>query len=150
MLWAIGIAGCAVAAISLSLALTNPAIGPELGEPLVIALLADWITIAYIFGGLVAWSRRPASRFGPLMIVAGFLMFLITLTWSENDVAYTVGQALDVVVPVLFLHVFLAFPEGRLHGRLERMLVAVGYVVAITLSWLECRWAASGPTTCWS
>jgi signal transduction histidine kinase len=132
-IFAIGLGGCAVAALSLVLALTNEAIGAELGEPLVIALLAVWITIAYVFGGLIAWSRRPASRFGPLMIIAGFLMFVVTLSWSTNDVAYTVGQAFDVVVPVLFLHVFLAFPDGRLHGRFERVLVATGYVTAIVL-----------------
>jgi signal transduction histidine kinase len=131
--WAIGLAGCSAALIALALALTNDAIGTELGEPLVIALLADWITVAYVFGGLIAWHRRPESRFGPLMIVAGFLMFLTALSWSTNDVAYTVGQSLDMLVPVLFLHVFLAFPDGRLHGRFERMLIASGYVVAITL-----------------
>jgi hypothetical protein len=34
-----------------------------------------------------------------------------------------VGAALDLVAPVLFLHVFLAYPSGRLIGRLERTLV---------------------------
>jgi hypothetical protein len=131
--WAIALCGFAVSAVSITLALTNDTIGAELGEPLVIALLAVWITIAYVFGGLIAWSRRPASRFGPLMIVAGFLMFVTTLSWSTNDIAYTVGQAFDVVVPVLFLHVFLAFPDGRLHGRFEQLLVAIGYVTAIVL-----------------
>jgi signal transduction histidine kinase len=132
-IWAIGLGCLAVSAISVTLALTNDAIGSELGEPLIIALLAVWITIAYVFGGLVAWSRRPASRFGLLMIVAGFLMFVTTLSWSTNDVAFTVGQAFDVVVPVLFLHVFLAFPDGRLHGRFERVLVGLGYATAIVL-----------------
>jgi signal transduction histidine kinase len=132
-LLAIGLGGLAVSAIAVTLALTNDAIGVHLGEPLVIALLVVWITIAYVFSGLIAWSRRPASRFGPLMIVAGFLMFVTTLSWSTNDVAYSVGQAFDVVLPVLFLHVFLAFPDGRLHGRLERVLVAMGYMTAIVL-----------------
>jgi signal transduction histidine kinase len=131
--WSIGLACLVVGAVSITLALTNDAIGTELGEPLVIALLAVWITIAYVFGGLVAWSRRPASLFGRLMIVAGFLMALTTLSWSTIDVAFTVGQAFDVVAPVLFLHVYLAFPDGRLHGRFERGLIATGYVVAIVL-----------------
>jgi signal transduction histidine kinase len=133
VIWAVGLAGCAAATVALALALTNEAIGPELGEPLVIALLADWITVAYVFGGLIAWRRRPESAFGPLMIVAGFLMFVTTLTWSTNDLAYTVGQTLDLVVPVLFLHVFLAYPDGRLHRRFERLLVTAAYAVAITL-----------------
>ncbi|MGZ8687044.1 MAG: sensor histidine kinase [Gaiellaceae bacterium] len=133
VLWAVGLAGCTAALVALGLALTNEAIGTELGEPLVIALLADWITVAYVFGGLVAWHRRPESAFGPLMIVAGFVMFVTTLTWSTNDLAFTTGQALDLVVPVLFLHVFLAFPDGRLHTRLERWLIGIAYAVAVSL-----------------
>jgi signal transduction histidine kinase len=129
--WLIALAGGAAAGISLAIALMNDAIGLELGEPLVIALLADFITVSYIFSGLVAWWGRPTSRLGPLMIVAGFVMFVTTLAWSENAIAFTVGQALDVVAPVLFLHVFLSFPEGRLHGPLERALVSVAYVTAI-------------------
>lgn len=144
-LWSIGFAGLAVSAVSVTLALTNDAIGAELGEPLVIALLAVWITIAYAFGGLIAWSRRPASRFGPLMIAAGFLMAVTTLSWSTNDVAYTVGQAVDLVVPVVFLHVFLAFPDGRLHGQFERVLVGVGYVTAIVLELVRMLLGGFGP-----
>lgn len=142
---AIGLGGLAAGAVSVTLALTNDAIGSELGEPLVIALLAVWITIAYVFGGLIAWSRQPASRFGPLMIVAGLLMFVTTLSWSTNDVAYTVGQAFDLVLPVLFLHVFLAFPDGRLHGRFERILVGVGYATAIVLELVRMMLGGFGP-----
>jgi signal transduction histidine kinase len=145
VLWAIALGGLTVAAISVSLALTNDAIGSELGEPLVIALLAVWITVAYVFGGLIAWARRPASRFGPLMIVAGFLMFVISLAWSTNDIVFTVGQAFDVVAPVLFIHVFLAFPDGRLHGRFERVLVATGYVTAIVLELVRMGLGGFGP-----
>jgi signal transduction histidine kinase len=144
-LWGIGAAGLAASAVSVTLALTNRAIGSEVGEPLVIALLAVWLTIAYVFGGLIAWSRRPASRFGGLMILAGFLMFVTTLSWSTNDVAFTVGQALDVVVPVLFLHVFLAFPDGRLHSRFERALVGVGYATALALGLVRMALGGFGP-----
>lgn len=143
--WAIGLAGFAVSAIAITLALANDDIGAHLGEPLVIALLAVWLTMAYVFGGLIAWSRRPASRFGPLMVVAGFLMFVTTLSWSTNDVAYTVGQAFDVVVPALFLHVFLAFPDGRLHGQFERVLVVSGYITALSLELVRMVLGGFGP-----
>jgi signal transduction histidine kinase len=131
VLWAIALAGCAAAASSFALALTSDAVRGELGEPLVIAVLANWLTLSYVLCGLLAWSRRPASRFGPLMIAAGFANFVSTLSWTSSDVAFTVGQSLDLLPPVLFLHVFLAFPSGRLHGRLERGLVAAAYVTAI-------------------
>src|SRR5438034_9838601 len=133
LLWAIALAGCAAGAASLIFALTNDAIGSELGEPLVIASLWSWTTVAYIFGGLFAWSRRPESRFGPLMLVTGAVCFLVTLSWTSTDLPYTVGQTLDKLPAVLFLHVFLAFPSGRLSGRFERTLVASAYVTAISL-----------------
>ncbi len=142
---AVAVAGGFVAAVALALAMTNEAIGGELGEPLVIALLADWITVAYVFGGLVAWVRRPTSRLGPLMIVAGFVMFVTTLSWSENDLAFTVGQSLDLVAPVIFLHVFLAFPDGRLHGRVEGALVVTAYAVAIVLELVRMSLGGFGP-----
>ena len=44
MLWSIAVAGCAGAAYSFSAALRNPAVGAELGEPLVVALLSNWLT----------------------------------------------------------------------------------------------------------
>jgi signal transduction histidine kinase len=144
-LWAIAPAGCAVAAFSVLLALTNEAIGPELGEPLVIALLADWITLSYVLGGIVVWWCRPDSRFGPLMIIAGFVTFLSTLSWSSNDALFTFGQALDVVAPVVFLHVFLAFPSGRLRGRFERLLVLIAYGTAIGLELIRMLFGDFGP-----
>jgi signal transduction histidine kinase len=116
----------------------------QLGEPLVIAFLGNWITISYLLGGLLAWSRRPGSRFGLLMVAAGVVNFLVTLSWTTSDVPFTVGQALDLVPPVLFLHVFLAFPTGRL-GRFERVLVVVAYVTAIGLQLVRMAFGGFGP-----
>jgi hypothetical protein len=125
--------------------LTNESIGAELGEPLVIAVLADWITLSYVLGGIVVWWCRPDSRLGSLMVVAGFVSFLATLSWSSNDALFTVGQTLDVVAPVVFLHVFLAFPSGRLRGRFERLLVLISYVTAIGLELVRMLFGDFGP-----
>ena len=98
-----------------------------------LALLSAWITVSYVLCGLIAWLRRPASRFGPLMIAAGFVSFLTDLSWTSSDVPFTIGQALDLLPPVLFLHVFLAYPSGRLRGRFERALIVTAYATAIGL-----------------
>ena len=129
----VAVAGCAAAAYSFVALLRHPSLGAELGEPLVVALLANWLTASYILCGLFAWWRRPDSRFGPLMVAAGFANFISTLSWTTNDVTFTLGQALDLLPPVLFLHVFLAFPSGRLHDPFERALVASAYLVAVAL-----------------
>ena len=131
VVWTIALGGCAAGAASITFALANDVIGNELGEPMVLSALFIWTMLAYIFGGLLAWSQRPASRFGPLMVGAGVVFFLCTLQWTSSDVPFTVGQTLDFMTVALFLHVYLAFPSGRLSGRLEKLLVACAYLTAI-------------------
>jgi signal transduction histidine kinase len=143
--WAVALAGCAAAASSLVLVLTSDAVNGDVGEPLVIALLGAWITVSYVLCGLIAWLRRPASRFGPLMIAAAFASFLTELAWTTSDVPFTIGQALDLLPPVLFLHVFLAYPSGRLRGLVERALIVTAYASAIGLQLVRMSLGGLGP-----
>ena len=139
------LAGCAAAAFSFSLALRSDLVSGELGEPLVIAFLSSFLTVAYVLCGLIAWSRRPASRFGPLMVAAGVANFLTGLSWTTSDVPFTIGQSFDLIPPVLFLHVFLAYPSGRLRSRSERILVAAAYGTAIVLQLVRMALGGFGP-----
>lgn len=125
--------------------LQNPAVGPELGEPLVVALLSNWLTVSYVLCGLFAWWRRPDSRFGALMVAAGFANFISTLSWTTNDLTFTLGQGLDLLPPVLFMHVFLAFPSGALRGPWERCLVASAYAAAVGLQAIRMTLGGFGP-----
>ncbi len=145
-LWSIAIAGCSVAAFSFVSAFYSETVTLELGEPLVVALLVNWITISYVLCGLIAWRLRPESRFGPLMIAAGFANFLSTLSWTTNDLSFTIGQALDFLAPVLFLYLFLAFPSGRLEGRTERVIVIAAYATAISLELARMAVGGFGPS----
>ena len=67
------------------------------------------------------------------MIAAGFGTFVSMLSWANNELLRTIGQTFDFLPPILFLHVFLAFPSGRLERPVERVLVAAAYVTAIGL-----------------
>ena len=145
LLWALALSGCGAATFSFVAAFHSQAVTGELGEPLLVATLVNWITVSYVVCGVVAWSRRPESRFGPLLVAAGFMNFLSTLSWTTNEVSFTIGQALDLVVPALFLHVFLAFPSGRLEGRLERAVVVAAYVNAISLELVRMALGGFGP-----
>jgi signal transduction histidine kinase len=121
-----GIATAAVAGViySITLAVTNDV-------PAMQAAILIWLASSYVLGGLVAWWQRPANRLGLLMVLTGLTVFLTTLWWSQNPALQTIGQAVDLLAPVLVLHVFLAFPTGRLGGPVERGLVGTGYVAAI-------------------
>lgn len=140
-LWVIGLAGVAAAVGTVVIVLT----GGAAEQPLVTALLLDWITLPYILSGLVAWWARPDSRLGPLMIGAGFATFLSSLAVSDVGVLFTVGELLNFLPPVLFLHVFLAYPTGRLHGWFERALVGAAYFVALGLELVGMLLGGFGP-----
>jgi signal transduction histidine kinase len=141
VVWAIALAGCAAAATSFVLALNSD----HVNEPGLQAALMDWITLPYIVAGLIAWRRRPESRFGPLMIVAGFVMFMSTLAWANAPLPFTIGQLFDLLPAVLFLHIFLAFPTGRLQHKLDRVLVGIGYFTAVGLEVVGLMLGGFGP-----
>jgi signal transduction histidine kinase len=79
------------------------------------------------------------------MIAAGFGNFLATLSWADSSLPFTLGQSLDLVPPVLFLHLFVAFPSGRLQGAFERNLVVTGYALAISLEVVRMTLGGFGP-----
>jgi signal transduction histidine kinase len=125
--WLVGVValgGVAAASVSVRLAL----ISDHMTQPVLHAALFNWITLSYLLCGLVAWRRRPDSRLGPLMTAAGFGAALSNLAWANSPAVRSIGLAFDLLPVVLFLHVFLAFPSGRLPGRPARWLVAAAYV----------------------
>jgi signal transduction histidine kinase len=141
LLLAIAVAGVAAAGALMWLALTSD----HVNEPGLQGALTVWITLPYILAGVIAWSRRPDSRFGPLMIAAGCAMFLSSLGWANSAIAHTIGLAFDLVPAIVFLHVYLAFPTGRLEHRFERVLVGVGYAVAFGLHTAALAFGGFGP-----
>jgi signal transduction histidine kinase len=126
LLWVLIVLACtaAVAVFAITLTIDEQA-------PIVDAVLVAWITVLYVLCGLVAWSRRPDSRFGPLMVIAGFGPLLSRLSEVDHGLAHTVGEVCRLLPVLLFLHVFLAYPSGRLTCRSERIVVAVGYSTVI-------------------
>jgi len=130
LLCAIALGGLAVGSASFLLAFASD----HVLDPGLQASLYCLIEVPYILGGVIAWWRRPDSRFGPLMIAAGYTAFLANLLWANSVAPQTLGQLFDLVPLVLYLHVFLSYPSGRLETRLERSLVATGYVLAAGLA----------------
>ena len=107
--------------------------GPAVFQRELRLVLLGWATVPFIGAGMVAWRRRPDSRFGPLLIVAGLLTPVSALQWSDLAPLNTVGQLTDLLLPALWLHVFLAYPTGRVTGRARQVIVASGYVAALVL-----------------
>jgi signal transduction histidine kinase len=72
------------------------------------------------------WSRRrPASRFGPLLVAFGFVALGLVLQGAREPVFYSLGVLWDGAFFLATLVVVLAFPSGYLEGRVERAIVLV-------------------------
>jgi signal transduction histidine kinase len=96
-------------------------------------LVTGWTLIAC---GLIGWSRRTDSTVGGLMTATGFTWF------AGNFQATGLGGVDWLAAHALYLHrgplvhLVLAYPSGRLAGRLQRAAVAVGYGAAlVTAVW---------------
>lgn len=133
VLWAVVVASIAIIVASIILALASD----QLGLSGLRAFLTGWIVIPYVLSGLLAWWRRPASRLGPLMVATGLMMALSTLQWSGQPGLHSVGHLLDMVPAALFLHVFLAFPSGRLTAASDRVLVVACYAATLGLQLIK-------------
>ena len=112
--------------------------------PYVHATLVAWITISYVLCGLIAWSRRPESRYGQLMILAGLAPALSRLAEADLDALKVIGEGLRLLPPVLFLHVFLAYPSGRLERMRERSVVIAGYAAVLGFDLARALFASAG------
>jgi signal transduction histidine kinase len=91
-------------------------------------LAVGWTLIAC---GLLAWSRRPESRSGPLLAVTGFIWFagnftttgLAAVDWLSAHAIYLYRGPL--------VHLVLTYPRGRSRGRVDYAAVALAYAAAV-------------------
>lgn len=94
-------------------------------------LVVGWTLIAC---GLVGWSRRPQSRVGPLIALAGFAWFFGTLASSTIGVVAAFGSAVLFLHRGPLCHAIIGYPGGRLSRRLGVIVVAAAYGYAAVLS----------------
>jgi signal transduction histidine kinase len=110
------------------------------------ARLSAALTLAigwcFLASGLVLWAREEENPLGVLMAGLG-------LVWLAGAAVGEVGSAFGswlgfVAVNgavAMFVHVLVAFPNGRLASRRERLLVGLAYADLILLAplWMAAR-----------
>jgi signal transduction histidine kinase len=108
--------------------------GPATTVPRSIAAIV--VAWTFLVAGLIAWSRRPGNRVGPLMIWVAFALLLRKLAYSHDELVFTLGFLLAELNYAAFVHAVFAYPSGRVTSRAERALLFVGYpfVVALPLA----------------
>jgi signal transduction histidine kinase len=103
-----------------------------------LTLAIGWCFLA---SGLLIWAQEEENPLGVLMSALGFV-------WLAGAAVGEVGSALGSWVGfvavngavAMFVHVLVAFPDGRLASRRERILVGAAYADLVLLAPL---WAAA-------
>jgi signal transduction histidine kinase len=123
----VAVEGLIVGLVALAITLSSDHIDSRVLQ----AVLGDFVGWSFIGVGLYAWWRRPENRFGALMTAVGFAWFLGSLTGANASWLFTVGVLLSSLYAAVFVHMLLAYPDGRVSSpRLRKVLVA-GYTISV-------------------
>ncbi|WP_166663933.1 sensor histidine kinase [Actinophytocola oryzae] len=116
------------------IALSRQEAGAEAAMSAVLAVTVGW---AYVGSGLLTW-RHGRRRIGSILVFIGLAWFATYLAYSNDSFWFTLGTALEDVYLVGVMYLVLVFPHGRLSGRVDRALMAVGVVLGtvVELAWL--------------
>jgi signal transduction histidine kinase len=101
---------------------------PNKGFGVVLGLITAW---SFVGTGLYDWWRRPANRSGALLAAVGFAYLLGSLTASDDPVVFTIGVLVANLFFVVFVHVLLSYPDGRLRERWHAWLLGAGYALCL-------------------
>jgi signal transduction histidine kinase len=101
----------------------------HLERPAVTALYRAYLAAAPMLIGLYWWRRRPASRFGPLLIAFGIVAWVISWQSSDWPAAFSLGVLAEAPFTILTFALFLAFPSGRLTTFADKALVVAWTVI---------------------
>jgi signal transduction histidine kinase len=123
----VAIEGIIVGLVALAIMLSSDHVGSP-GATAVLGLFLGW---SFIGAGLFAWWRRPDNRFGVLMTAVGFAFFLGSLTAADGSWLFTIGVLVSNLYLAVFVHMLLAYPDGRIDSPRLRKVLAVGYAVSI-------------------
>ena len=96
------------------------------------------VDLLWVLAMLVTYWRDPAGRMWRLFLVLQVVGTLGVLWVFATSLTWTLGQLLIGLSSVVFVHLVLAFPEGRLVDRYDRRLVvgAYAFLAVVRVGWL--------------
>jgi class 3 adenylate cyclase len=86
--------------------------------------------------GFLLSSRRPDSRIGPLLGLAGILFFAFALSWFRSPFLWTLSTLTVGVYLAVAAHVVILFPDGRFRSRFDRAVAVSIYVWAVATNFV--------------
>ncbi len=100
------------------------------GEPVAVVGL---IGLAWIWAaaGILAWWRRPTNGIGGLLLIGALSVFLVSTGYVGAPGLFWVNAVFATTPLGVAIHLLLAFPSGRVRGRLSVVAVVLGYVTCV-------------------
>ncbi len=114
-------------------------IGLGLAAPELLWATASFVAVVWIWiaAGLIAWWRRPHNRTGALLVVGGVALFLAGLGNVQIEVLSIVSYIFATSPLAATVQLLLAFPSGRLRGRLSVVTVVLAWVVCVGVQFVR-------------
>jgi signal transduction histidine kinase len=122
--WAV-LAGLVAAAGAVALTLSSDHVRYRWADAL---FLADNIA-GFSAAGAYWLVRRPASLLGPALLATAVTWVLVALQSADNSLVFSLAVLADWPLAVATFYTLLAFPSGRLTGRVDRAVVVLLLVV---------------------
>ena len=144
---AIAIAAVLFIVLDVVAATTNPHADYD-AATLAMALVTGSV---YVVAGLMATAKRPGSRVGRLLSVAGLLILLSLLSQSSAALPYTIGIICFWIPAAVIAQILVTFPTGRIGPWTEKLLVGAAYLSAAVIDiglWFFLDPRSLGCTTC--
>jgi signal transduction histidine kinase len=89
--------------------------------------------LVYVVTGLIAGRKRPESRVGGLLCIAGLLTLGSLLNQSNLALPFTIGLVAFWIPSAVIAQILLTFPTGRIRSWTERLLVGASYLNALVI-----------------
>lgn len=121
----------AVLALALLLGITQLGAALEFSEVLWAAAAFTLVFWIWMLAGVVAWWRRPENGIGSLLVIGGIAIYLGGMANVPAPTFQILNSIFATSVLAVTVHILLAFPSGRLRGRLSVATVMLGYIVTI-------------------
>ena len=96
----------------------------HLVDPLAYGIQRAVIIVGWSSAALYWLVRRPGNRLGPAFVALALASGVMSLQGASNPLLHSIGVFGDFPSFVLAYYVIFAFPDGRLTGTPERLLLA--------------------------
>lgn len=97
-------------------------------QPLWVAIPIHLVGLPFVLGGTALWTQRPGNYLGPMCVLLGGAWYLGDLQAFDEEFLFVIGFSLYHFNVAVFAHLALMVPNGRLTGRLDRLVVIALYV----------------------